>query len=331
VTPEEKKSEKVASKEVMPGKFSLSPGPHLWKGRSVKTIMYYVAFALLLPTIAGIYFFGYHALLVVIVSVVAALLTEYGVKKLRNKPFVMDGSTIVTGLLLALTLPPTIPLWMVAVGSIFAIAIVKEAFGGLGHNIFNPALGGRAFLAACFALKMTTWVAPMGFNADAVTTATPLNSSFIWAGTKLALYRDLLLGNVGGSIGETSALLILAGGILLLVLGIINWRIPVAYIGTVALFSLILGQDALFHILAGGLMLGAFFMATDYVTSPITNKGRIIFGIGAGILTVIIRQFGGLPEGVTYAILFMNAVTPLIDRYIKIRPYGMVKKVESEG
>jgi electron transport complex protein RnfD len=293
--------------------------------------MYILVIALLFPTAAGVYFFGYQALAVITVSIVTALLTEYGVKKLRGREFHMDGSAIVTGLLLALTLPPSLPLWMVAIGSIFAIAIVKEAFGGLGHNIFNPALGGRAFLAASFSLKMTSWVAPMGFGADAVTTATPLSNSFILEGDKLALYRDLFLGNVGGSIGETSALLILIGGVLLLVLGIINWRIPVAYIGTVALFSLALGEDVVFQILAGGLMLGAFFMATDYVTSPITQRGRIIFGIGAGIITVIIRQFGGLPEGVTYAILLMNAVTPLIDRYAKVRPYGLVKKVESEA
>jgi electron transport complex protein RnfD len=220
---------------------------------------------------------------------------------------------------------------MVAVGSIFSIAIVKEAFGGLGHNIFNPALGGRAFMTASFSAEMTTWVLPMGFAADAVTTATPLGSSLIWEGDKLSLYKDLFLGNTGGSIGETSALLILIGGLLLIALRIIDWRIPLVYIGTVALFTFVLGQDAIFHILAGGLMLGAFFMATDYVTSPLTHKGRIIFGIGAGILTVIIRLYGGLPEGVAFSILLMNAITPLIDRYVKIRPYGLVKKVRSEG
>jgi len=311
--------------------FLVSPGPHLWRGQSVSKIMYFVVLALMFPTAAGIYFFGYHALSVIAVSIAAAVLTEYAVKKLRKKAFVMDGSAVVTGLLLALVLPPTIPLWMAAVGSIFSIAIVKEAFGGLGHNIFNPALGGRAFMAACFSVKMTTWVSPTGFGADAVTTATPLNSSFVWEGDKLSLYKDLFLGNIGGSIGETSALLILVGGILLLALGIINWRIPVTYIGTVALLTLAFGQDAILHVLAGGLMIGAFFMATDYVTSPITARGKIIFGIGAGILTVVIRRFGGLPEGVCYSILFMNAITPLIDRYVKVRPYGLVKKVKSEG
>ncbi|MBA7518297.1 Proton-translocating ferredoxin:NAD(+) oxidoreductase complex subunit D [subsurface metagenome] len=312
-------------------KFLVSPGPHLWRGQSVSKIMYIVVLALMFPTAAGVYFFGYHALSVVAVSIAAAVLAEYTVKKLRKRAFVMDGSAVVTGLLLALILPPTIPLWMVAVGSVFSIAIVKEAFGGLGHNIFNPALGGRAFMAACFSVKMTTWVSPTGFGADAVTTATPLSSSFIWEGDKLSLYRDLFLGNTGGSIGETSALLILAGGILLIALGIISWRIPIAYIGTVALLTLALGQDAIFHILAGGLMIGAFFMATDYVTSPITARGKIIFGIGTGILTVVIRRFGGLPEGVCYSILFMNALTPLIDRYVRVRPYGLVKKAKSEG
>ena len=315
--------------------FLISPGPHLRGKHSVSKIMYIVVLALMFPTAAGIYFFGFYALSVVAVSVGAAVLTEYAVKKLRKRTFVMDWSAVITGLLLALTLPPTIPLWMVAVGSVFAIAIVKEAFGGLGHNIFNPALGARAFMAACFSVKMTTWVVPMGFGIDAVTRATPLDNNFVWSwrwAARFALYKDMFLGNdMAGSLGGTSVVLILAGGIFLLVLGIINWRIPVTYIGTVALLTLVLGQDAILHILAGGLMLGAFFMATDSVTSPITARGRIIFGIGAGILTVVIRCFGGLPEGVCYSILFMNAITPLIDRYVKIRPYGLVKKVKSEG
>jgi electron transport complex protein RnfD len=288
--------------------------------------MFYVALALMLPTGAAVYFFGYRAILVIAISVVAAVLTEYGVKKLRKRAFIMDGSAIVTGLLLALILPPTIPLWMAAVGSIVAVAIVKEAFGGLGYNIFNPALGGRAFMTASFSAEMTTWVLPMGFIADAVTSATPLSERFIWGGDKLSLYKELLLGNTSGSIGETSVLLILVGGLLLIALRIIDWRIPLVYIGTVALLTIILGEDAIFHVLAGGLMLGAFFMATDYVTSPLTHKGRIIFSVGAGILTVVIRLFGGMPEGVAFSILFMNALTPLIDRYVKIKPYGLVKK-----
>jgi electron transport complex protein RnfD len=242
----------------------------------------------------------------------------------------MDGSALITGLLLALTLPPTIPLWMAAAGSVFSIAIVKEAFGGLGHNIFNPALGGRAFMAVSFPAEMTTWVWPMRFgvslsNTDAATTATPLAEGFVWPYPNLHLYRDMFLGNVAGSIGETSALLILISGLLLIALRIIDWRIPLSYIGTVALLTFVFGHDAIFHILAGGLMLGAFFMATDYVTSPITARGRLIFGLGAGTLTALIRLFGGLPEGVAFSILMMNAITPLIDRYIKVRPYGLTK------
>ncbi len=311
--------------------FLISPGPHLRGKLSVSRIMYYVVLALLLPTGAAVYFFGYRALLVIMVSVVAAVLTEYGVKRLRKRAFVMDGSAVVAGLLLALILPPTIPLWMAALGAVFAIAIVKEAFGGLGYNIFNPALGGRAFMTASFSAEMTTWALPMGFAADAVTSATPLSERFIWEAHKLSQYKELFLGNTGGSIGETSVLLILIGGLLLIALRIIDWRIPLAYIGTVALLTLILGEDAIFHVLAGGLVLGAFFMATDYVTSPLTHKGRIVFSVGAGILTVVIRLFGGLPEGVAFSILFMNALTPLIDRYIKVRPYGLQKRVKSEG
>ena len=311
-------------------KFLVSPGPHLWKGLSVSKIMYRVVYALMLPTGAAIYFFGYRAISVIGVSVGTCLLTEYGCKKIRGQPFVMDGSAVVTGILFGLILPPTIPLWMVAIGAIFSISIVKEAFGGLGHNIFNPALGGRAFMSISFPAQMTTWVLPMGFGADAVTSATPLSDSFVWPADRLSLYQAMFFGNRAGSLGETSALLILIGGGLLLGLGIINWRIPGIYIGMVALISFALGEDPLFHILAGGLMLGAFFMATDYVTSPLTNRGRIVFSVGLGAMTVIIRRFGGMPEGVCFSILFMNALTPLIDRYIKVKPYGLVKKkVES--
>ncbi|MFC2070008.1 RnfABCDGE type electron transport complex subunit D [Chloroflexota bacterium] len=311
--------------------FLISPGPHLWRGISTTRIMYFVVLTLLLPSGAALYYFGSRALWMIIACVATAVLTEYGVKKLRKRPFVMDGSAVITGLLLALVLPPALPLWMGVIGSIFSIAIVKEAFGGLGHNIFNPALGARAFLALCFPVEMTTWILPLGFSADAVTTATPLSERFTWEASNLSLYKEMLLGNTGGSIGETSALLILLGGILLIVLRIIDWRIPLAYIGAVALFTFVLGENVLFHILAGGLMLGAFFMVTDYVTSPITRNGRIIFGIGAGILTVVIRVYGGMPEGVCFSILFMNAVTPLIDRYIKTKPYGVTKKAKSEG
>jgi electron transport complex protein RnfD len=325
-TPPETGQEAVEARQ-----FLISPGPHLWKGLSVSQIMYLVVYALLLPAGAGIYFFGRYALSVMGVSIGAAILTEYVCKRLRGQPFVMDGSAVVTGLLLALVLPPTIPLWMVALGSIFAIAIAKEAFGGLGHNIFNPALAARAFMSVSFPMEMTTWVKPMGFGADAVTCATPLSGTSIWQPFDPTVYRALFLGNTAGCIGETSALLILIGGAFLIARGIINWRIPAIYIGVVALIALGFGEDPLFQILSGGLMLGAFFMATDYVTSPLTNRGKIIFSAALGLLTMIIRRFAGMPEGVCYSILFMNAITPLIDRYTKLKPYGLQKKVAHAG
>lgn len=307
-------------------KILISHAPHIWKGFSTSRIMYLVVVALLFPAAAAIYFFGYYAIYLMLTCVVTAVLTEFIIKKIRKKRFIMDGSAVITGLLLALTLPPRLPLWMAALGSFFAIAVVKEAFGGLGYNIFNPALGGRAFLAVCFSKEMTTWVLPPHFNYDAITGATPLSENFVYQSDKISLYKDLFFGNTGGCLGETSALLILIGALFLVIFRIIDWRIPVFYIGTVALGSFIMGKDVLFQILAGGLMIGAFFMATDYVTSPVTRNGRIIFGVGLGILTVIIRNFSNMPEGVTYSILIMNAFNPLIDRYIRVKPFGFYKK-----
>ncbi len=307
-------------------RFLVSFSPHIWKGFSTSKIMYSVILALLFPTGAAIYYFGYYAVLTIVVSVAFAVLTEFAIKKLRKRKFIMDGSAAVTGLLLALTLPPTIPLWMTAIGSIFSIAIAKEAFGGLGCNIFNPALAGRAFLSVCFSSKMTTWVMPTYFSFDAVTGATPLSESFSFQGDKISLYKSLFFGNTGGSMGETSVLFILIGAGILLASRLIDWKIPATYIAVVALGSFILGKDVLFQVMAGGLMIGAFFMATDYVTSPVTGKGRIIFGVGAGALTVLIRNFGAMPEGVCFSILLMNAFTPLIDKYIKLRPYGLKSK-----
>ncbi len=307
-------------------KILISHAPHIWKGFSTSRIMYLVVVALLFPAAAAIYFFGYYAIYLMLTCVVTAVLTEFIIKKIRKKRFIMDGSAVITGLLLALTLPPRLPLWMAALGSFFAIAVVKEAFGGLGYNIFNPALGGRAFLAVCFSKEMTTWVLPPHFNYDAITGATPLSENFVYQSDKISLYKDLFFGNTGGCLGETSALLILIGALFLVIFRIIDWRIPVFYIGTVVLGSFIMGKDVLFQILAGGLMIGAFFMATDYVTSPVTRNGRIIFGVGLGILTVIIRNFSNMPEGVTYSILIMNAFNPLIDRYIRVKPFGFYKK-----
>lgn len=309
-------------------KLAVSSAPHIQdKKKSTKKTMLLVCIALLFPTIGGIYYFGIYSLFVVIVSVLTAVTTEYAAKMLRKKEFKMDGSAIVTGMLIAMVLPPRIPLWIVVIGAAFAIAIIKEAFGGLGHNIFNPALAARAFLAVTFAGMMTRWIAPISgvVSFDSVTTATPLSESFSYSGSTSELYMDLFLGNTGGCIGETSILLVIIGGLLLLAFGVIKWRIPAVYIGTVFLLTwMIPGQDPLFHILAGGLFLGAFFMATDYVTAPVTAKGQYIFAFGAGVFVVMIRVYGSMPEGVAFSILFMNAFTPLIDRYVHPKPYGYI-------
>ena len=307
-------------------KLLISHAPHIWGGFSTSKTMFIVVFALLFPTAAAIYFFGYYAIYIIITSIATAVLSEFVIKKLRKKRFIMDGSAVVTGLLLALTLPPRIPLWMVVIGAFFSIAIVKEAFGGLGYNIFNPALAGRAFLSVCFPKEMTSWVLPPHFNYDAITGATPLNDNFVYHADKLSLYKDLFFGNRGGSLGETSILLILIGAAILLILRIIDWKIPVIYIGIVALGSFLMGKDVLLQVMAGGLMIGAFFMATDYVTSPVTWKGRIIFAVGLGILTVLMRNFSNMPEGVCFSILIMNAFVPLIDKYVRIKPFGFVRK-----
>lgn len=314
----------------------VSTSPHVHSGKSTERIMYIVCAMLLLPSAAGVYYFGIYALFVILVSVFTCILTEFIAKKLRKREFKMDGSAVVTGLLFALILPPRIPLWAVVIGAAFSIALIKEAFGGLGYNIFNPALGGRAFLSISFAVMMTKWVAPVkSLTADAVTTATPLSEGFSYAGSNSDMYMKLLLGNVGGCIGETSALLILIGGIGLIATGVIKWRIPTIFIGTVfGLTWLIPGEDPIFHILAGGLFLGAFFMATDYVTAPLTARGQMLFAFSAGVLVVMIRNFGSMPEGVAFSILLMNAFTPLIDRYIRPKTYGFIppkKEDEKEG
>jgi Na+-translocating ferredoxin:NAD+ oxidoreductase subunit D len=302
----------------------ISPSPHIRKGFSTAKIMYIVVIALLFPSIAAVYFFGLYALILILVSTAVCILTEFISKKLRKRPFIMDGSAVITGILFALILPPRIPIWMAVLGAVFAIAIAKEAFGGLGYNIFNPALVGRAFLAVAFSGEMTKWYLPSNFSFDAVTGATPLNANFVFL-DKAELYKDMFFGNIAGSIGETSALLILIGAILLFAFRIISWHIPIIYIATVALGMYLLGSDPLFHVLAGGLMIGAFFMATDYTTSPISTKGKVIFALGSGLLTILFRAFAAMPEGVAFSILIMNALTPLIDKYTKVKPYGYVK------
>jgi len=311
----------------------VSPAPHIRKKRNTREIMTLVSLALLFPLAGGVYFYGIYTLFVVLVSVVTCILTEFASKMLRKRKFVMDGSAVVTGMLLALIMPPRIPLWVVVIGAAFAIAIVKEAFGGLGYNIFNPALAGRVFLMISFAGLMTGWIAPVSSitGMDSVTTATPLSESYVNSGSTHDLYWDLFLGKIGGSIGETSVLLILIGGLILLASGVIKWKIPVVFIGTVFLLTwLIPDEDPVFHILAGGLFLGAFFMATDYVTAPLTEKGQVIFAAGAGVLVVMVRLYGAMPEGVALSILMMNAFTPLIDRYVRPVPYGYVPPVKEE-
>ncbi|MFH0860196.1 MAG: RnfABCDGE type electron transport complex subunit D [Candidatus Altiarchaeota archaeon] len=306
---------------------TVSSSPHIRKKITVENIMWTVAAALLPALIAGTYFFGVGALLIVLVSVASAVIVEYVIQKRSNRKVTLaDGSAVITGLLLGLTLPPTVPLWIPVVGAAAALIIGKHVFGGLGHNIFNPALVGRAFLVASWPVLMTTWIKPF----DAVTSATPLGLSKMGGeaalmaefGSRFSLYWKLFIGNVGGSIGETSALLLLAGAGYLLYRRIITWHTPVAYVVTVTVLAYALRSDPLFNVLSGGLILGAFFMATDYVTTPLMDRGRIIFGVGAGIITMVIRLYGGLPEGITYSILIMNAFTPLIDRHTKPRIFG---------
>lgn len=297
----------------------VASAPHIKDSISVRRIMYSVLIALIPASVFGVYFFGLHALFVIIASILAALGTEFIGLRLMGRSFRMDGSAIITGFLLALILPPTVPIWMPVIGSAFGIGIGKLAFGGLGNNIFNPALVGRLFLFGSWPAKMTSWVKPFA----AVTTATPLAQ---WkAGSVTASMSDLFYGSVGGCIGETSALALLAGGSFLIIMGYIDWRTPLSIIGTVGILMWVLGENPLFHILAGGLLLGAIFMATDYSTRPLTKKGKIIFGIGIGILVVTIRMIGGYPEGVAFSILLMNGFVPLIDRFTKMRVYGTEK------
>jgi electron transport complex protein RnfD len=307
----------------------ISPPPYIRSGMSVQKRMSLTLIGLLPIAATAVYVFGWRALFIMITSVATAMLMDYLVKRMRGRPYVLDGSAPLVGLLLALTLPLTIDLWMVVVGAIFAIGVVKEAFGGLGHYIFSPVMAGRVFLEVSFWTKMSF--------GDA---ETPLSQSFALAGTKLELYRAMFFGDTAGSIGETGALYIIVGGLVLIALRIIDWKIPVSFIGTVALLSLILllvnndaaelvRHDVLVQILGGGLILAAFFIATDTVTLPVTRRGRIIFGICCGLFTFIIREWGDAREGVYYAVLLMNSVVPLIDRFIKTRPFGLQKEAES--
>lgn len=315
--------------------------PHIHTQESVNRIMWVVTASLIPAGLAGVFFFGAKALAVILLGIFSAAAAEAGLQLIaKKKVSILDGSAVLTGLLLAYNLSPDAPFWLVICGSFFAIAIGKQIFGGLGQNIFNPALAGRAFLMASWPRQMTTfsptaksleWGFRHPFSFDAVTSATPL--SFIKEGhtPDRISHLFLFLGNKKGCIGEVCIWALLLGGLFLLLKGYISWHIPVTFIAAVGLFSWILGPgglftgDWLFQIFTGGLILGAFFMATDYVTSPLTRQGQLIFGFGCGVLTAIIRRWGGYPEGASYAILMMNAATPLIDRYTRNRTYGTVR------
>ena len=310
--------------------FDLTTSPHLHSKWSTAKVMWFVVAALIPSIVAAITFFGWQQIFILVIAVVFAVGTEAAVQVIRKKQITwFDGSAALTGLLFALTLPPNFSLSATAIGSIVAIGLGKQIFGGLGYNIFNPALVGRAFLQAAFPVQITTWAKP-NFAVDSITSATPLAAlkfDKIFSNT-----GSMFIGNVGGSLGETSAIAVLIGGIFLIVVGIVNWRIPLSMILGMFLFGgtfwLINPQNPspIFHIFAGSFLFGAMFMATDWVTSPITNKGMWIFGFGISLVLVVIRIYGGLPEGVMYSILFMNGFVPLINRFTKPKVFGMVKE-----
>ena len=325
----------------------VTTSPHIRSADNVKHVMLDVLIALAPATIAGVYLFGFRSAVVLVVAVLTAVITEAAAEKFFKWQLTIgDYSAVVTGLLLGLNLPPGVPLWVAAIGSAFAILIVKLAFGGLGKNIFNPALAGRVMLLAAWPVAMTKgWLKPgwwqgdsfsfwsfnvadrFGVAVDVISSATPLVKGGAQA-DPFALF-DLFIGRVGGCIGETSAAALLLGAAYLIYRRLIYWQLPVAFVATTAVLMWIFGGpegyftgDFLMHALAGGLILGAFFMASDMVTSPITIRGQVIMGIGCGLLTFLVRLKGGPPEGVSYSILIMNAVTPLIDRFTVPRRFG---------
>ena len=314
--------------------FVVSGTPHVRSKESIQSIMRDVIIALIPATAMGIYFFGIPALILIAVSIVASVFFEWLYQKLLKKPVtISDLSAVVTGLLLAMNLPASAPIWVPIVGAAFAIIFAKQLFGGLGQNFINPALAGRAFLLASYPTEMTSWTAPVGFSgADAAAVATPLATLKTGAMPDASL-TDVILGtNIGGCIGEKCAVALIIGGIYLLVKHVISWRIPVLYILTVFVLTAAIGRKGLrvpvYEIFTGGLMLGAFFMATDYASSPVTPKGQIIFAIGCGIITTLIRIFGGYPEGVSYSILIMNLAVPLIERFTEPKIFGALPKVK---
>ena len=324
-------------------KLTVTSSPHVKSGATVTGIMLDVIIALIPALIAAVRYFGPRALLLTAVCVGSCVLSEYIAEKIMKKPVTLgDLSAVVTGLLLAYNLPPAIPLWMAAIGSAAAIVIVKQMFGGLGQNFVNPAITGRIILLVSFSQAMTTFSAPLAWTGktDAVTTATPLAalSGLDRAGDiaaqlsdgRLPGLMDMFLGNIGGSMGEVCAAALLIGGIFLIARKVISPIIPCVYIGTVAVLMLIAGKGnfsfMLYEILGGGLILGAFFMATDYVTSPVSRTGKVIFAVGCGVITTVIRLFSNLPEGVSYSIMIMNILVPLIEKITMPHPFGFVKE-----
>ena len=296
----------------------LSTAPHVHHPVTTQRLMLYVLIALLPTAIAGVFAFGMPALWTLCIAMASAVVAEFLWQKIAKQPVrIHDFSALVTGLILGLNLPSTAPWWMTMIGSAFAIIIVKQLFGGLGDNFLNPAMAARAVLLASWPVQMTNYVTPTFFKAgiDAASTATPL----VKPGTEI---MDLFLGNIPGTIGEVSKVAILVGLLFLLITKTIHWQIPVAMVGSVAVFSWLFGGDPLVAILSGGVLFGAVFMATDYVTSPMTAWGQVIYGLGIGLIIAVIRKFGAYPEGVTYGILLMNIATPLIDRFLPRKIYG---------
>lgn len=315
----------------------ISPSPHVKDNITTQRVMLYVILALLPSVISAGYYFGFRAIMLIALCIMACVLFE-GLTRIimKREQTIGDLSAVLTGILLALNLPVTLPFWQATIGCFVSIVVVKQLFGGLGQNFANPAIVGRIVLMLSFTSNMTTWAIPKYYNTNADSDSFIMigNSKVITGATPLvtgdASYKDLFLGNIGGCLGETCALAIIIGGIFLIVTKIISPVTPVAFIGTVALLDLVAGNDVIFNMLSGGLLLGAFFMATDYVTTPITSKGKLIFGIGCGIITFLIRQFGSYPEGVSFSILLMNILTPYIDRFTMTKPVGAKKEVKAK-
>ncbi len=325
----------------MENKLIVSSSPHVRSNEDTSYIMKQVIIALLPAAVAGVYFFRLNALSAMFFCILGTVGTEFLYQKFtKQKSTIGDFSAVVTGLLLAFNVPASLPWWMCLVGGIFAILVVKMVFGGIGCNFVNPALAARAFLLASFPVAMTAWTQPgvnwIGKNLDAVTTATPLSflkngaAGLVDLSSNGISLADMMIGNIGGCIGETSAILLLLGGVYLMYKGIINYVIPVFYIATVFILTFLLGgfniTFAIYQLFAGGLMLGGFFMLTDYTTSPMTKKGQIIYAVLAGLITTVIRMYGGYPEGVSYSILLVNCLAPLIDKFVRNRVFGEVAK-----